>query len=342
MFILNERYTMAQLVEIIGTDKQKKHFEKYKTFKSAPMKKALLKELETMVKYELIKGRPQYYLIIEIYEEQQEKYDGRKENSILYPNAKEILAYNLFKNNDFKEDLYFNKTQIMFMAGFARKGFEFILHNRKDYAKKIGVSPKVFSSAVDSKYSYTRGKVDTALNQLKRDRIIENWKDIIYVYGAKKPYIDEKGISRIIENTNYELDSKQEKLLRDIREEVSKEEGFTNYFMAMRSNKNKKIKKITIEKFNEKTNLDIKNFRSKVSIIRLDEQLLKQNKPKTYNKLLNEQVMELCKKEMEETYKELKKKGIDINDIILSEEKKEKISNDVKTSVEYLNIVEIV
>ena len=33
MFKLNERYVMAQIVELIGTDKQKEHFEKYKTFK---------------------------------------------------------------------------------------------------------------------------------------------------------------------------------------------------------------------------------------------------------------------------------------------------------------------
>ena len=44
MFNLNEKYVMAQIVELIGTDKQKEHFEKYKTFKSAPMKKAILKE----------------------------------------------------------------------------------------------------------------------------------------------------------------------------------------------------------------------------------------------------------------------------------------------------------
>lgn len=81
MFKLNERYVMAQIVELIGTDKQKEHFEKYKTFKSAPMKKAILKELATMVKFEETKeGRKYYYLITEVFEEKQEKYDGRKEN----------------------------------------------------------------------------------------------------------------------------------------------------------------------------------------------------------------------------------------------------------------------
>ncbi len=340
MFELNKRYTIGQIVELIGTDKQKEKFERENTLKGNP-KKALLKELETYVEYELIKGRPQYYLITEKFEKQKEKEDRRSENKILYPKAKDLLIYNLFETNNFDEDIYFNKTQLMTMCGFARKGFEFILYNRKEYANKIGVNQKIFSSAVDTKYTYTRSKVDSALNQLKKDRIIENWKNVIYVYGANKA-VPFENRAILLTNQNYELNSKDENILRNIRERIAKENGYENYFMAMRNDKNKELKQLIIKEFNKQTGLNIKNYRSKVAIIRLDKDLLKSRKTKTYNKIMNEQIKKLCKKEMEETYKELKKKGIDINDIILSEEKKEKIKNDVKTSVEYLNIVEII
>lgn len=342
MFNLNERYTMAQLVELIGTDKQKKHFEKYKTFKSAPMKKALLKELETMVKYELIKGRPQYYLITEIYEEQKEKEDKRKENRIIYPKAKDLLIYNLFENNDFKKELYFNPKKVMIMAGLANKNFDVILYNKKDYAKKIGVDPKIFSSAIDSKYSECRYKINTALNQLKKENIIENWREVIYIIGANKAVID-NGIPKILLNQDYELDLETERLFKTIRNEVAEEYGYKNFGHAMQDDKKRTtIRKKAIEEFNKKSGLNIQNFETRIGILRLDKELLEKYKPKTYNKILNEQVMELCKREMEKTYKILKQKGIDIEDIILSKNEKEKIKNDVKTSVKYLNIVEII
>lgn len=79
MFNLNEKYTIGQLVEMIGTDAQKRAFEKNNKL-IGNSKTALLKELATMVKFEEIKeGRKLYFLITEIFEEKQEKYDGRIE-----------------------------------------------------------------------------------------------------------------------------------------------------------------------------------------------------------------------------------------------------------------------
>lgn len=80
MFELNRKYTTKELIEKIGTDKQKEQI-KLKGKLQNTSKKALLKELATYVNFKEIKeGRNNYFLIIEIFDNKKEKYDGRADN----------------------------------------------------------------------------------------------------------------------------------------------------------------------------------------------------------------------------------------------------------------------
>ena len=138
MFNLNEKYVMAQIVELIGTDKQKEHFEKYKTFKSAPMKKAILKELATMVKYEEIKeGRKIFYLITEVFEEKQEKEDLRKENSGIKMEISELGILKYLARRTEEEQIPNTKSFLSQYVGLCNEDFKYFKPRKykeeKDY-----------------------------------------------------------------------------------------------------------------------------------------------------------------------------------------------------------------
>lgn len=190
MFKLNERYVMAQIVELIGTDKQKEHFEKYKTFKSAPMKKAILKELATMVKYEEIKeGRKIFYLITEVFEEKQEKYDGRADAELRMAISELQMLKYLARREEEEDFLAYSYSYLAEYVGLCNEEF------RNYYApiitKKTPIE-KISDYEMEQEWSKLikmeqRNKINAALRSLQNKGIIFYSQQIaVSINGSKR------------------------------------------------------------------------------------------------------------------------------------------------------------
>lgn len=190
MFKLNERYVMAQIVELIGTDKQKEHFEKYKTFKSAPMKKALLKELATMVKYEETKeGRKIFYLITEVFEEKQEKYDGRADAELRMAISELQMLKYLARREEDEDFLAYSYSYLAEYVGLCNEEF------RNYYApiitKKTPID-KITEYEMEQEWSKLvkmeqRNKINAALRSLQNKGIIFYSQQIaVSINGSKR------------------------------------------------------------------------------------------------------------------------------------------------------------
>lgn len=162
MFELNKRYTIGQLVELIGTDKQKEKFERENTLKGNP-KKALLKELETYVEYELIKGRPQYYLITKKFEKQKEKEDLRKRNSGNQMEIAELQILKYLARRPEEEQIPHTKSFLSQYVGLCNEDFKYFkprkYKNEKDY--EIIIMEEIW-------YKETKGEIKNRLTSALR------------------------------------------------------------------------------------------------------------------------------------------------------------------------------
>lgn len=179
MFKIHEKYTIAQLVELIGTDSQKKSFEKNKKLIGNP-KKALLKELETMGKYEETKeGRRSYYLITEIFENKKEKYDGRSENGKEIEIAELGLLKYLARRSD-EEKIPHTRRFLSLYAGLCNENFaKFNLSKKNENITDETIEmEKLWNQTTKGEI---KNRLDGALNSLKNKGLIHIEKDIITV-----------------------------------------------------------------------------------------------------------------------------------------------------------------
>lgn len=309
MFNLNERYTMSQLVELIGTDKQKKHFEKYKTFKSAPMKKALLKELETMVKYELIKGRPQYYLIVEIYEEQQEKYDGRADSELRMAISELQMLKYLARREEEEDYLAYSYSYLAEYVGLCNEEF------RNYYAPiitKKTPTNKISDYEMEQQWSKLvkmeqRNKINAALRSLKNKGIIFYSQQVaVSINGVKR--------NATAIQTQRILDA-EKKIMKELKIKNKNE-----LFLKGNGLYRKFYKKV-IEIVSE---YGIEAYYYGVKIVSLSKDLLNEEINITENKLkANKKFIEIIEKKCKEKSPFLTEKAKELN-------------------VKYLNIVEII
>lgn len=308
MFNLNQRYTIAQIVELIGTKKQKEQIE-IKGKLQTKSKQALLKELETMVKYELIKGRPQYYLITEIYEEQKEKYDGRADSELRMAISELQMLKYLARREDEEHYLAYSYSYLAEYVGLCNEEF------RNYYApvitKKTPIN-KISDYEMEQQWSKLvkmeqRNKINAALRSLQKKGIIFYSQQVaVSINGVKR---NATGIQ-----TQRILDA-EKKIMKELQiknknELFLKGNGLYRKFY-------KKVISIVSE-------YGIEAYYYGVKIISLSKELLNEEINIAENKLkANKKFIEIIEKKCEEKSPFLTEKAKELN-------------------VKYLNIVEIV
>lgn len=174
MFKVQEKYTMVQIVELIGTDKQKEQMAT-KGKLQTKSKEALLKELATMVKFEETKeGRKNYYLITEIFEEQQEKYDGRADAELRMAISELQMLKYLARREEEEDFLAYSYSYLAEYVGLCNEEF------RNYYApiitKKTPID-KITEYEMEQEWSKLvkmeqRNKINAALRSLQNKGII--------------------------------------------------------------------------------------------------------------------------------------------------------------------------
>lgn len=247
MFKVQEKYTMVQIVELIGTDKQKEQMAT-KGKLQTKSKEALLKELATMVKFEETKeGRKNYYLITEIFEEQQEKEDGRKENG----REMEIAELGLLKylaRREEDEQIPHTRRYLSLYAGLCNEKFNnFVLSKKTENITYEMIQMEQIW------YQNTRNEIknrlDKALNSLKNKGLIHIEKDIItvktkedsnytvatrrqksLVVKAEKEVMDQLNIKK--KNTIYLRKGLREKFYKAVYEILEKD-GIVSYYYGV-------------------------------------------------------------------------------------------------------------
>ena len=247
MFNLNEKYTMAQIVELIGTDKQKEQMTA-KGKLQTKSKAALLKELATMVKYEETKeGRKLFYLVTEVFEEKQEKEDRRKENG----KEIEITELGLLKylaRREEEEQIPHTRRYLSLYAGLCNEKFNnFVLSKKTENITYETIQMEQIW------YQNTRNEIknrlDGALNSLKNKGLIHIEKDIItvktkedvnytvatrrqksLVVKAEKEAMDQLNIKK--KNTIYLRKGLREKFYKTVYEILEKD-GIISYYYGI-------------------------------------------------------------------------------------------------------------
>lgn len=189
MFNLNEKYTIGELVELIGTDAQKRAFEKNNKLIGNP-KKALLKELATMVKFEETKeGRKIFYLVTEIFEEQKEKYDGRADAELRMAISELQMLKYLARREEEEDFLAYSYSYLAEYVGLCNEEF------RNYYApiitKKTPID-KITEYEMEQEWSKLvkmeqRNKINAALRSLQNRGIIFYSQQIaVSINGSKR------------------------------------------------------------------------------------------------------------------------------------------------------------
>lgn len=189
MFKVQEKYTMVQIVELIGTDKQKEQMAT-KGKLQTKSKEALLKELATMVKFEETKeGRKNYYLITEIFEEQQEKYDGRADAELRMAISELQMLKYLARREEEEDFLAYSYSYLAEYVGLCNEEF------RNYYApiitKKTPID-KITEYEMEQEWSKLvkmeqRNKINAALRSLQNKGIIFYSQQIaVSINGSKR------------------------------------------------------------------------------------------------------------------------------------------------------------
>ena len=189
MFNLNEKYTMAQIVELIGTDKQKEQMTA-KGKLQTKSKAALLKELATMVKYEETKeGRKLFYLITEIFEEKQEKYDGRADAELRMAISELQMLKYLARREEEEDYLAYSYSYLAEYVGLCNE--EFKNYYAPIITKKTPLD-KITEYEMEQEWSKLikmeqRNKINAALRSLQnRGIIFYSQQMAISINGSKK------------------------------------------------------------------------------------------------------------------------------------------------------------
>lgn len=189
MFKVQEKYTMVQIVELIGTDKQKEQMAT-KGKLQTKSKEALLKELATMVKFEETKeGRKNYYLITEIFEEQKEKYDGRADAELRMAISELQMLKYLARREEEEDFLAYSYSYLAEYVGLCNEEF------RNYYApiitKKTPID-KITEYEMEQEWSKLvkmeqRNKINAALRSLQNKGIIFYSQQIaVSINGSKR------------------------------------------------------------------------------------------------------------------------------------------------------------
>ena len=163
MIQVYQKYNLAQLVELIGTEKQREQIVKKGKLQSKS-KQALLKELETIVKYQETKeGRKVYYLITEVFDTKKEKIDRRSENG----KQMEIVELEMLKylaRRPEKEQIPNTKTFLSQYVGLCNEDFKYFRPNKEN--KDI---ESVWYSETKSEI---RNRLNSALRSLQNKGLI--------------------------------------------------------------------------------------------------------------------------------------------------------------------------
>ena len=189
MFKVQEKYTMVQIVELIGTDKQKEQMAT-KGKLQTKSKEALLKELATMVKFEETKeGRKNYYLITEVFEEKQEKYDGRADAELRMAISELQMLKYLARREEEEDFLAYSYSYLAEYVGLCNEEF------RNYYApiitKKTPIE-KISDYEMEQEWSKLikmeqRNKINAALRSLQNKGIIFYSQQIaVSINGSKR------------------------------------------------------------------------------------------------------------------------------------------------------------
>lgn len=212
--------TTKDLVELVGTDKQKSSYYKNNNI-GTNVKKSLLKQLSRFCSYEEIKiKRRSHFKILEIYSEVKESEDKRNKNG---NNNKKFtkhlelsilkLCKNIIEEDDCLKNSYshlltqdqniksftITKNNLMLSIGVINKSYKEYNSKRRDLAKELNAKLE----NVDEAYIRTEklsNQVFTAMNKLRKNRninysnayLIEENVYILDDYG--QPLCDDKGV----------------------------------------------------------------------------------------------------------------------------------------------------
>lgn len=163
------------VVNLVGNEKQIKTFYKNKKL-TEPSKSAILKQLNSICKYETTKiGRKQAYKIIEIYDEKKEIIDKRKinnrgNNSIFVEDFK-VLIINLL-HNDATEEKIISKTGLFHVANLINDNYKIGRKDKNKLSELLETPKKTIDDFYDNTHSKMKKTIESCLKNCRSSSIL--------------------------------------------------------------------------------------------------------------------------------------------------------------------------
>lgn len=238
--------TVEDLVNLVGTEKQKENYYKKNNI-GTNVKKSLLKQLGRYCEYKEIRiKRKSHFEIIEIFNEAKQNVDKRcnnGENNKKFTKHLELSILNLCKNminknifkDEYETDVYdscdgvksftITKNNLMLSVGVINNTYKEYNTKRKDLAKELNAKIENIDNAYVHAEKLSK-QVFTAMNKLRKSRnityanayIIEENVYMLDMYG--QPICDENGlpITQIKKSVHPETTAKYDLIAKTERE----------------------------------------------------------------------------------------------------------------------------
>lgn len=272
---IGELYTIGDLVQLIGTDKQKEMFAKNNKLVGDP-KKSLVKKLDSLCVYEQTKiGRKIAYKIVEIYDVPKEIIDNRTSNGAHMIKFTEHLEVAIaavilselesdenvdeLKVKGFNYDMpYFtiSSSRLMMLTGVVN-GLYYNYKNKRNLFNK-----EVMNNALDAntlnlvfdKVDSLKNSINSAINRLSKNKKLISCVTALKVEGHRKREIIFEGTKFTSNEKFREIwveDSDNYDRVKKIKKKVMLEMGIENYSTIISN-------KVTLNKFRKILNKRIK------------------------------------------------------------------------------------
>lgn len=193
-----------EVIDLVGTEKQKEQYKLKKTFKGNT-KSAVLKNLSSICKFEEIKvGRKSSYKIIEVYDEKKEVKDNRINNgaskikftehletalalAILKESKKEFSDTDMdIKGYDYDMPYFtITNTNLMFAVGLANATYCDYKNKKEAYAEEVGNYKQSTVDIAFDKVKNLSKNMHSALNRLSNSHKLITCTECLVAKGMK-------------------------------------------------------------------------------------------------------------------------------------------------------------
>lgn len=203
-----------------------------------------LKLLDSICKY---RKEGYKYIIEEIYQEQKQIIDKRKEGnntSILSNEIQFSILYLLSQEPN--NNMIISKSKLLQMTGLINSQFNNINANKLIYANNRDLNYYTVAKTLERTYTYVSQYLQRALKQLENKLLISVTKDIMYINIDDKITIEDEDTGNIeglkTINVNREATKQERKYILKVQKDILKECGYKSideipYFEISKINK---------------------------------------------------------------------------------------------------------